>query len=65
MKNLNCKKCNNELIIEHVTVDNTVTCSNCGKKWKLTSDLSSIQTIALKVDDGQIGVISNFKEDKK
>jgi hypothetical protein len=64
MNNLKCLKCNNELVTEHATVDNIVACSFCGKKWELTLDLNAIKTTTLIVQDGQIGVISRFKEDK-
>lgn len=62
MINLKCKKRKNELPIEHVT-NNFVTCSNCGKKWELTPDLNAVKSNILVVQDGQIGVVSNFKED--
>ena len=63
MNSLKCLKCDHELVTEHAT-DNTVACSFCGKKWELTPDLSAIKTTTLIVQNGQIGVISSFKEDK-
>jgi DNA-directed RNA polymerase subunit RPC12/RpoP len=64
MNILKCLKCNNELSIEHVTVDNTVTCSFCGKKWELNSQLNQIKTAILDVQSSQIGVVSIFKKEK-
>lgn len=57
-----CKKCNTELsgqVVNKITV-----CPSCGKSWALTSDLTTIDTVVLIVQDSQIGVISKYIGEK-